>query len=171
MARAAGALCLVSWASLVLAQPPVADDSRSELLRVLVAESRWNTTRSHAAMLHVLRRFAIRHDLTATGAADRLVWAYSNAQADHPWIRYLSGSCERPDYYKGTWPRDKCLRVVDFIDSFESGRVADPCAGQASGWRSPKSKALRYALRHGYRRVRCVGGTTLAFVKEARHER
>jgi hypothetical protein len=121
-------------------------------------------------MLHVLRRFAKSRKISTTEAADRLVWAYSNAQADHPWIRYLDASCERPDGYKGTWPRDKCLRVVEFIDLFESGKVADPCMGKADGWRSPKSKALRYALSHGFSRVKCRGGTSLAFVKEKKHE-
>jgi len=169
MRASAIAVGLVSWASLAQALSAGVDDARSEKLRVLVAEARWNTPRSHAAMLHVLKRFMKSRNVTAIEAADRLVWKHSNAQYDHPWIRYLNDSCERPDYYKGKWDKEKCLRVVRFIDSFESGHIADPCDGAATGWRSPRHKALRYALRHGYSRVKCRGGTSLAFVKEKKH--
>ena len=41
------------------------------------------------------------------------------------------------------------------------------CHGRAAGWRTPRSKALRLALRRGFARVRCAGGTSLAFVREA----
>ena len=141
------------------------------LLQVFVSEAGWNNPRSHAAMGHVLLRNADKNERSICDSADRIVWAYSNAQADHPWVRYLNASCERPDYYRGVWDTQRCVMLVKRAESFLKGRVGDPCQGRADGWRSPKSRALRYALRHGYRRVKCIGGTTLAFVEEVEHER
>jgi hypothetical protein len=124
-------------------------------------------------MLHVLRRYAERNDTTLIEAANEIIWPFSNAQYDHPWTRYLNESCERPDYYRGKWPEDKCRKLLLTIDNFIAGNVKDPCASRGqegpSGWRSPRSKALRYALRHGYQRVKCQGGTSLAFVKEKKN--
>jgi hypothetical protein len=117
-------------------------------------------------MLHVLGRYADRNHVTLVDAANKIIWPFSNAQYEHAWVRYLNESCEKPDYYKHEWPRDKCLSMLAMIDKFLEGKLADPCNGKASGWRSPRSKALRYALANGFRRVKCRGGTSLAFVKE-----
>jgi hypothetical protein len=161
-------LLLFLFAGSSQAQPAVTNSSRSELLRVLASEARWDAPRSHAAMLHVLGRYAERNSTTLVGAADKIIWPFSNAQYDHPWVRYLDESCEKPDYYRYEWPREKCLAMLAMIDRFVDGKLADPCNGKASGWRSPGSKALRYALAHGFSRVKCRRGTSLAFVQPRR---
>lgn len=141
------------------------------LLQVWVAEARWSSPRSHAAMAHVLARNADKNERTICESADRIVWRYSNAQADHPWIRYLNASCDRPDYYRGTWDKQRCLVLVKRAEEFVTGnKMPDPCNGLADGWRS-RGAALRKARRNGYTRVRCNGGTVLAFVREVRHGR
>jgi hypothetical protein len=167
--RAAIAAAVLFCSSSSRAQPAVHNSSRSELLRVLVAEARWDAPRSHAAMLHVLQRHAERNNISLIESANRTIWPFSNAQYDHPWTRYLNESCEQPDYYRGNWLTEKCLRIVQLIQLFQEGRVSDPCKGAPTGWRSPRSRALRYALHHGFVRVRCVGGTSLAFVRPKGH--
>jgi hypothetical protein len=139
--------------------------TRSELLRVWVSEAGWRAPRSYAAMGAILARDAARYDRSIVASADRLVWQYSNAQADHAWVRYLDAGCARPDHWKGIWQADRCLAVVALVDRFLDGALPDPCKGQASGWRTPHSKALHKALRkNALKRVRCAGGTYLAFV-------
>ena len=107
------------------------------------------------------------HGASLEDAADALVWPYSNALRDRPWLRALTPACERPDGYRWRWDRELCLEVVARAEAFLRGELRDPCHGRAAGWRTPRSKALRLALRRGFARVRCAGGTSLAFVREA----
>ncbi len=146
-----------------------ADETLNELIRVFVAEAGWRSPRSHAALAHVLKRYAARNGVSLIDAADVLVWKHSNAQVDRPFIRYLDASCAKPDGYPKDWNKRKadCRAVARRARAFLRGDLRDPCARvRPSGWRSPKSKALRRALRKGNERVRCVDGTALAFVKE-----
>lgn len=138
-----------------------------ELQKVFVAEAGWAAPRSHVGMAHVLHRYATAHAITIERAADLLVWPFSNAQADRPWIRYLRMDCSEPDGYPMRWSeeaRGLCLRVVARARAFLRGELPDPCRGLANGWRS-HGKALRVALRKGCERVRCDGGTSVAFVR------
>jgi hypothetical protein len=115
-------------------------------------------------MAHVLQRYADRAGVSLGVAADRLVWRHSNARRDRPWLARLNPTCERPDGYPWRWPAELCAAVVARAEAFGRGELADPCRGRATGWRTPKSKALRLALLRGFVRVRCAGGTSLAFV-------
>lgn len=121
------------------------------LLQVWVAEAGWFATREHAAIAHVLRRYAERRGVTLADAADALVWRHSNAQADRPWLRYLDASCARPDYVSArAWERRRplCVDLVRHARAFLRGELRDPCP-RAEGWRA-RGEATRRAKRHGW---------------------
>jgi len=161
-------LRVTSWAALDRASHGVAVEGvlaeRDELLRVWWAEVGPRALRSHAASGHVLQRYADSHGTDIIGAADAMVWRFSDAQVHRPWLRYLDSSCAEPDGYPGEWDAGVCLEVVARVDAFMRGELRDPTRGRATQWRSP-GRALRRALRKGYVRVRCVGGCSLRFIR------
>ena len=121
--------------------------------------------RAHAAMAHVLQRYAERNGVSLVAAVDVLVWKHSNAQAERPWLRYLTASCDRPDYVSArTWERRRplCVELVRRAHRFLHGELRDPCP-RAEGWRK-RGKSTRRAKRHGWA-VACVIENN-AFVRE-----
>jgi hypothetical protein len=150
-------------------QPPAISAARAPLhvlLQVWWAESGPHAYRSHAAMAHVLQRYATAHGITLSESADRLVWQHSNAQVHRPWLRTLTASCARPDYVsERTWERRRplCVALVERARAFMRGELRDPCP-RAEGWRK-RGKATRRAKRNGWA-VACVLGGN-AFVREA----
>jgi hypothetical protein len=132
------------------------------LLPVFVAEAGWRAHRSHAAMAHVLQRWASRHGATLEDAANALVWAHSNARRDRPWLTRLTPACAEPAGYPWRWPRELCLAAVARAEAFLRGELRDP-SPRATGWRSP-GRALARALARGCSRVRCAGGCSIRMV-------
>jgi hypothetical protein len=134
------------------------------LLMVIVSEVRWHT-HDAAAIEHVLRRYARRHDVSIAQAAEQVVWPHNRARKITPWLKNLNLDCTEPQLWnEARWPAKKCQRLVTHIKQFLARRVADPCRGRATGWRSPDSQALRFALRHGFAVVDC-GPTLITFVR------
>lgn len=134
------------------------------LLMVIVSEVRWHV-RDAAAIEHVLYRYARRHDTTIAQAAERTVWPFNTARRRTKWLRGLNLDCTQPAWWnEGRWPKQKCERLVQHINSFLKRSAPDPCRGRAWGWRSPNSSALRYALKHGFEVVDC-GSTLVTFVR------
>lgn len=141
-------------------------DAVDELVRVWIAEAGFKAHRSHAVIAHVLRRHAERTGGDLVSAADALVWRFSNAQADRPWLRYVTADCAQPDGLSAhAWAKRRplCDTLVERAEAFVRGELRDPCP-RADGWRT-RGKTLRRALRNGFARVPCR--TTVAFVRSA----
>jgi len=136
------------------------------LLRVWVAEHGWSAELDDAATYHVLLRHAGTVEaLPATVA--QMVDAHSNAIATRPWLAELTADCAQPEHWPANrnWLPVVCVLMVQRAQDALAGKLRDPCHGRADQWRARKSKALRSALKRGYRRVGC-GKTVNAFLRE-----
>lgn len=136
------------------------------LMRVWVSEHGWTSELDDAATYHALLRQAGTVDaLPATVA--QMVDAHSDALENRPWLRELTADCVQPAH----WPADRnwlpvvCVLMVQRAQDALAGKLRDPCKGRADQWRTRKSKALRSAIRRGYKRVGC-GKTLNVFLME-----
>lgn len=147
----------------VVGAAPLDSDARAALVRVALAEARWSE-RDHAAMWHVLQRFASRFGLTLQAAIRLRVERFSRRPPR--WITRVESSCVEPIGWPASlsWGRhsDSCWALYARVDAFLRGLLEDPCAGRALGWRSPA--ALPEALARGRRQVWC-GPTANRFVR------
>ena len=110
-------------------------------------------------MLH----FAAERGMSLRRAAYLRVWRHSRPPR---WVRELQVDCRQPPSWSGrwSWPANDCRELVARARALLRGEVADPCRGQATGWRA-HGRALRRALQFGYVTVEC-GATLHAFVRE-----
>ena len=139
------------------------------LMRVFVAENGWTSELDDAATYHVLLRAANGNAEYLPEAIFEMVDSHSNALANRPWLRELDPSCKQPAHWPSNrnWLPVVCVMLVQRAQDALAGKLRDPCNGRADQWRARKSKALRSALRRGYRRVGC-GRTVNAYLMEPR---
>jgi hypothetical protein len=139
------------------------------LMRVWVAEAGWTAERDHAAMGYTLLRWVgVRGD-DLPAVVHAMVDRHSRALDRHPWLTSLGADCAQPTGWpaKLSWGRHVplCIALVRRAEKLLDGTLRDPCHGRADQWRARKSKALRSALRRGYKRVGC-GRTVDAYLSE-----
>lgn len=137
------------------------------LMRVWVAEHGWTAELDEAATYHVLLRHSNGNVEHLPETIFGMVDAHSNALANRPWLRELDPDCRQPEHWPANreWLPVVCVLMVQRAQDALAGRLRDPCKGRADQWRARKSKALRSALKRGYRRVGC-GRTVNAYLKE-----
>jgi hypothetical protein len=115
-------------------------------------------------MAHIL--MAERHGGLEQAVA-QMVDRHSNALAQRPWLIGLNPDCHEP----AGWPQRRpwvpvlCAALADRAYRMLRGELPNPCHGEAQQWRAKRSRALRSAIKRGYRRIGC-GDTVNAFLRE-----
>lgn len=139
-------------------------ESTTVLVRVAVAEARWTRPIDHSGMWWILQRYAHTRHISIARAADIRVWRWSRPPL---WVSQVQPGCREPQFWPSglNWGRHRpyCLELYAQAVAFLRGRVADPCRGQARGWRT-QGPALLKALSLGRKQVWC-GPTAVAFVR------
>lgn len=134
------------------------------LMRVWVAEAGWTAERDHAIMGHTLLRHAKARGVGLEVIVEEMVDQHSNALKKKPWLLELGPNCLEPTDYPRAWVPVSCAQLASRAYALLRGELKDPCP-RAQQWRMAKSKALRKALRLGYRRLNC-GKTVDVYLME-----